>query len=227
MSEQVELDAGKDSISHQPATDSLPGADNIGEESSPAEINDDLPEMLEKPDGEAETREIAEEPLPLDQVFEILRNQRRRYVLRYLYDREHESVRLGELAEQIAAWENGKSTREITSGERKRVYVGLYQCHLPKMDSMNVISFNKPRGIIEPGARMDSFEDYLDRDTDSGPNWYKYYLGLSLLGGTTIFIGIAGEQMMALPIMNVGLGLIVLSFITCSIANVWHVRNHE
>ena len=96
----------------------------------------------------------------MDEVFEILKNQRRQHVLRYLAAADG-VVRLGEVAEHIAAWENDKAVHQITSQERKRVYVGLYQCHLPKMDDMGAIEFNKPRGRIERGPSIELFEQYL------------------------------------------------------------------
>ncbi|MFW6384733.1 MAG: DUF7344 domain-containing protein [Halodesulfurarchaeum sp.] len=99
-------------------------------------------------------------PQDIDQVFEVLKNQRRRYVLQYLTE-EDDEVSIGELAEQIAAWEYGKDVRQISSQERKRVYVGLYQCHLPKMDDVGAISYNKPRGNIEAGENIVFFQRYL------------------------------------------------------------------
>jgi hypothetical protein len=123
-----------------------------------------------------------ERALPLDQTFEILKNRRRRCVLRYLYEADG-PVSLSDLAEQIAAWENDKEIRQITSSERKRVYVGLYQCHLPKMDGMDVVSFNKPRGMIEQGENADCFEPYLRQDDpDSEPSPARYHAGLAILG---------------------------------------------
>lgn len=120
--------------------------------------------------------------LPLDQTFEILKNQRRRYVLQYL-DSAEGSVTLSDLAEQIAAWENDKEVRTITSSERKRVYVGLYQCHLPKMAGMDVIDFNKPRGIIEPGEHTDTFEQYLQpNESPTELSLNSRQIGLSILG---------------------------------------------
>jgi len=102
----------------------------------------------------------AEPPVGFDQVFDILKNQRRRDVLRVVGAVDGQ-VRLGELAEQIAAWENDKEIKQISSQERKRVYVGLYQCHLPKMDDVDVVSFNKPRGTIETGEHMAFVERFL------------------------------------------------------------------
>jgi len=63
----------------------------------------------------------------------VAENKRRRRVLQYLLDVDDE-ITLDVLAERIAAEENGKDIKQISSQERKRVYVGLYQCHLPKMD---------------------------------------------------------------------------------------------
>jgi len=112
-------------------------------------------------------------PVEIDQVFEILKNQRRRSVLRYLRTVEDE-VTLGTLAEQIAAWECDKDVTQITSSERKRVYVGLYQSHLPKMDDVGAISYNKPRGKIKPGEHRHLFEHYLPAEAhdQTQPNYH-------------------------------------------------------
>lgn len=123
---------------------------------------------------------IEEAQIGFDQLFEILKNQRRRRVLRYLIEND-EGVTLDELAEAIAARETDKDVRQITSQERKRVYVGLYQCHLPKMDDYGAISYNKPRGQIEMGDHTHLFEQYLEVDDDvPDSGWTRYHSGLSL-----------------------------------------------
>lgn len=99
----------------------------------------------------------------MDQIFGILENQRRRYVLTYLSATEG-TVTMNDLAEQIAAWECDKEIAQITSQERKRVYVGLYQCHLPKMADISAISYDKQRGTVETGEQFDLFSYYLRRD---------------------------------------------------------------
>ena len=80
-----------------------------------------------------------------DVLFDILKNERRRRALEYL--REEPTTTLSDLAEHVAALENDKSVRELTSSERKRVYVGLYQCHLPKMADAGVIQWSTDTGI--------------------------------------------------------------------------------
>lgn len=101
-----------------------------------------------------------EAPIDLDQIFEILSNERRRRVIRYLKDVD-EPVEVGALAEQIAAEENGKAVSELRAQERKRVHVGLYQVHIPKMDEYGVVSFNRQSGRIEAGPNIDLVRDYL------------------------------------------------------------------
>lgn len=100
------------------------------------------------------------EELTHDEIFEILSNTRRRFTINYLQD-TNEPVDIRELSAAIAAEENDKSIDALSSQERKRVYVALYQCHLPKMDTMNIVAFDKSRGIIEPEANIQVLTDYL------------------------------------------------------------------
>lgn len=119
--------------------------------------------------------------LGLDGVFGVLKNQRRRRILRYLITHD-DPVTIGTLAEHIAVLENDTTQIALTSRERKRVYIGLYQNHLPKMDDAGAIVFNKARGTIVSGPNAAQFEPYLD-----GPQefvrWSRYYLLLAGIGG--------------------------------------------
>jgi hypothetical protein len=99
----------------------------------------------------------------MDEIFGVLGNQRRRYVLAYLKMTEG-TVTMSDLAEQIAAWECNKEIEQIDSQERKRVYVALYQCHLPKMADTSAIEYDRPRGNIESGEQFESFSYYLRQD---------------------------------------------------------------
>ena len=128
------------------------------------------------------------EEVQLDVIFDILKNQRRRHVLRYL--REHETTTLSDLAEHVAALENDKDVRELTSSERKRVYVGLYQCHLPRMSDAGVIEFDSDRGRIELRDTADQLDEYLDVDDGPARPWHLYQLGLAVAGGAT-YVGSA------------------------------------
>lgn len=86
---------------------------------------------------------------------ELLKNARRRRTLRLVAD--DGPVDLGDLAEQIAARENDVPVSELSSSERKRVYVGLYQCHLPKLDDEGVVAFDPESGRVAATAETDRF----------------------------------------------------------------------
>jgi len=169
-----------------------------------------------KPDGGEDARptpvRVENRDLGLDQVFEVLKNQRRRYVLQYLRDQSG-PVSLSELSEQVAAWENGKKVRSITSSERKRVYVGLYQCHLPKMDGMDIIEFNKPQAIIEPGENVVLLYEYLDAPRENADGEFpKYYLGLSAAMFAGLVVAALIEAAVGFPAVGVTAGIAVLAF---------------
>jgi hypothetical protein len=141
--------------------------------------------IVEEPEDDAEHRaEQTNDPdestsevneLPKDVIFGLLSAKRRRDVLMHLEEAGGEST-LSDLAEQIAADENGIEPRQLSSQQRKRVYIGLYQCHLPKMDDANVIEFNQARGHINIGPNADLLLQYLDAtpsdsNTRDRPDW--------------------------------------------------------
>lgn len=138
--------------------------------------------------------------MPLDQVFEILKNERRRTVLRYL-DEHDEPVALGDVAEHVAADENDTSVAQISSRERKCAYVGLYQCHLPKMNDMDIVEFNQNRGHIETGPNAAQLKQYLDWSADATRPWPLYYGSTAGTGLVTVLaVGLLLDGAIALSI---------------------------
>lgn len=115
------------------------------------------------------------ETLAKDDLFHLLQNERRRRAVRYLLDQEG-SVDMGDVAEHIAALENDITVAELSSAQRKRVYVGLYQCHLPKLDEAGVIDYDKNRGTVARTALTDDLAPYLTvgetaHEVDAGPKF--------------------------------------------------------
>ena len=176
--------------------------------------------------GNTRTNQVqSDEELPLDEVFTVLKNQRRRYVLRYLRDSDA-PVSLGDVAEQIAAWENDKELRQISSSERKRVYVGLYQCHLPKMDDMRVVSFNKPRGIIELDDNASSAYEFLDMaEKTNEPPRQVFSVALSLAGAVVLSLAMFLRSMTTLPVVDVAVSFLVVAFLGYSLVNIGWIRS--
>ena len=124
--------------------------------------------------------------LSLDRVYEILKNERRRRVLGHL-DRAEGPVELGTLAEEIAAQENDTTVAGIDSSQRKRVYVALYQCHLPKMADMGVVEYDRRGGRVKLTAAAESILNVVREPTPKRRPWYKYYGSIGS-GTTALFI---------------------------------------
>ena len=106
------------------------------------------------------------EPLPKDKLFHILQNQRRRYALRYLQGTEG-VVDMRDVAEQVAAWEHDTTVQQLTSNQRQRAYISLYQCHLPKLDDEGIIEYNQQRGFVERTPLANQLDPYLETDESS------------------------------------------------------------
>jgi len=109
----------------------------------------------------ATTLDIDESPgLNQDQIFGLLSNERRRLVLRHLAEAE-ETVRVRDLATQIAAWENEIDPVMVTYKQRKRAYTSLYQGHLSKMDDCGVVEYDRSRGTVTPTAAAGTLNAHL------------------------------------------------------------------
>ncbi|WP_232702094.1 DUF7344 domain-containing protein [Halobacterium wangiae] len=169
------------------------------------------PAVSEEADAEETADERAEE-LPLDVTFEILKNRRRRLVLQYLRDAE-ETTSIGELAEHIAAIENDTTVKQLNAQQRKRVYIGLYQCHLPKMDDAGVVEFNQDRGRIDPGPNVAPLYNYLDVGVEEESSSYELYSGSVLAVGVLFLAAQLSSAYMVANAIVVGFLLAVL-FVT-------------
>jgi hypothetical protein len=111
---------------------------------------------------ESADEQVEQAELSKDDLFHILQNQRRRRVLKYLQDvDEDEQVDMRDIAEQVAAWEHDTTLQQLTSDERQRVYIALYQSHLPKLDEKGIIDYNQSRGFVTQTPLADQFEHYL------------------------------------------------------------------
>ncbi|WP_199174946.1 DUF7344 domain-containing protein [Halegenticoccus soli] len=114
------------------------------------------PRQSADPDAGEEKRELS-----TDDLFHILQNQRRRRVLKYMQGREG-PVDMRDVAEQVAAWEHDTTVEALTSDERQRVYIALYQSHLPKLDEKGILEYNQSRGLVERTPLAERFDPYLD-----------------------------------------------------------------
>ncbi|MDR5674630.1 hypothetical protein RH858_16010 [Halalkaliarchaeum sp. AArc-GB] len=142
--------------------------------------------------------------LTKDELFDLLKNSRRRTVINYLRDNGG-SANLSEVAEHIAALENDISVQELSSAQRKRVYIGLYQCHLPKMDDSGVVEYDKHRGSIELQDSVTQLLPYMEstdedeNDEDADRVYAEYItLGVAVCASVLVSAGAFGVGVFSL-----------------------------
>lgn len=150
----------------------------------------------------------------LDTAYEILKNRRRRRTLVYLREQET-PVDIGEIAEVLAARENDMTVAELTSTERKRTYVALYQTHLPKLDDMGVVEYDSRGGRVELTPKAETVLAFAEGVGNERP-WYAYYGGLG--AGTTALFTV--NYLALLPVTvaaNVFTGLVIVMLVFLSL----------
>lgn len=111
-------------------------------------------------DAEASVESVPAE-ISADETFELLRNRRRRTALRAL-DEHGPELTHGELAEHVAAHEYDVPRGDVTSVQRKRVYISLYQNHLPRFAEAGVVAYDADRGDVELCPASEALFAHLD-----------------------------------------------------------------
>lgn len=171
-----------------------------------------VPPESELPDGRDSHR--------LDTVFGMLQNERRRRVLEYL--RDNETTTQSELAEHVAAIENGVPRGSLTSTQRKRVYVSLYQSHLPKLHDAGAVEYDPDRGTVERVPGTDEFLQYIDSVEAETRNPSVSRAGYTLGGAALIAVALAVQLLfgagfgavtvLALVLAGLGCGLVARGY---------------
>lgn len=122
-------------------------------------------------------------------IFGVLQNDRRRCVLEILRINGSQSIR--SLSEEIARIES--KTDEPKSSIRKSIYVSLLQTHIPKMESLGIIAYNREQDTVELLPASRDFDIYMETVQKGDIPWSQFYLGLStfaIVGSLTIFTGL-------------------------------------
>lgn len=132
-----------------------------------------------------------EDRLSQDLIFDVLSSARRRYVLYYL--REHEGrAEVTELATQIAAWEYDRAVDDLTSQQQKRVYVSLYQTHIPKLADIGIVDYDQDAGVVELTDRAGDVEAFFSPQPQETRPWQLYYLVLAAASGLILSLVVLG-----------------------------------
>lgn len=149
--------------------------------------------------------------LDQDVVFDILSSARRRYAISIL-NRRGEPMELTELAEEIAALEGDTTVEDLTKQQRKRVYVSLYQTHVPKMEEVGIVTYDQDDGTVALAEGVDAVDEFLT-EPDATRHWPNYYLALSLVAGAVLVVTIFDVGPFAAVSDALVAGLTVLAFL--------------
>lgn len=167
----------------------------------------------------------SERSLSQDVVFDILSSPRRRYVLYYL-NQVDEPIELTALAEQVAAWENETNTESLTDQQRKRVYVSLYQTHVPKLDESGVVRYDENDGTVELAPGATTVDEYLPKTGTDLP-WQRIYLAVATVGGVLLLLTAFDVSVFAGISEAVAAFVVILGFLATSIAHYVHYRRQR
>lgn len=140
------------------------------------------------------------------EAFDVLRNGRRRAVLNCFRTRGRE-LSVKELSTAVAAEEYDVAPDELSSDQYKRVYTGLYQCHLPRMDDLGVLDFDADENTVRLGETLTHIDPYLR--PNAGATSARIEFGVAALATAVILSGsigigpLGGVSPMALAVLTI------------------------
>jgi len=125
---------------------------------------------LEKP-GEPSVPDESQ-VLTASAVFDLLKNERRRCVIHFLLEQPETTVR--ELSRHVAAWENDIDVEDLEKQQRKRVYVSLYQTHVPKLEEAGLVEYDEETSVVSLSSQAGELDRFLGGEDRSYPWQYVY-----------------------------------------------------
>lgn len=152
----------------------------------------------------------AVEELSKSEAFDVLRNGRRRAAIACLRQNGGE-MSVKELTKCVAAREYDVEPEALTADQYKRVYTGLYQCHLERADDFGVVDFDSEENVVRLREEAAALDPYLEEtETDE-----TVRVELAIAAITTLLVGvgaIAAGPLSAIP-MTVVVGLPIVSLV--------------
>lgn len=100
-------------------------------------------------------------PGSLDNLFDVLSDERRRFALHCL--KKHGTpLSLADLAEEVVALENDAPMTEIPREDVKETYMSLYHTHVPKMKAAGLLHYDQDTDSVVLSDTDDSLEQCAD-----------------------------------------------------------------
>ena len=126
-----------------------------------------------------------------DEIFEVLSNRRRRFVIHAL-KRAEEPIEISELSTRVTAWERDVDPAEVQYDDRRNVYSTLQRTHLPKLEEKNVVTVHDEENLVEPTPELENLDIYVEVLRSREIPWSLYYVGLAGVAASLLLAVAAG-----------------------------------
>lgn len=152
--------------------------------------------------------------LSKNEAFDVLRNSRRRTAIACLR-KNGGTMSVNELTTCVAAREYDVEPDELTPEQYKRVYTGLYQCHLERADDFGVVDFDAEENTVQLREQAAALDPYLADPEPAG----SVRLELAVAAVTALLVTVSAVvalQLQAIP-MAVVVGLPITALVGLSL----------
>jgi len=156
--------------------------------------------------------------LPAEQVYTILANERRRRALEQLGS-VGGVVTVHELSALVAGHETGESPPPKRC--RESVYTSLVQTHLPKLEELGVIEYDRETQTIEVSRHARDVALYTEVVASAGVTWSELYRALGVVSLTVLLAALLGVHLVSAidPVLLTSLALAL--FAAASAYQLW------
>ncbi|MFU8869780.1 hypothetical protein [Natronococcus sp.] len=96
----------------------------------------------------------------LETVFDLLGDERRRYALYYLYERDG-PVSVAEVVETVEKWEDDDAEADPEFDSLDRIALELQHVHLPKSAEVEFIQYDPSRNVVQITGSPPEFDAFV------------------------------------------------------------------
>ena len=145
---------------------------------------------------------------PRSEVYRLLKNRRRRYVILYLS--RVRSAPVGELVDRVVAAERAHDTGSGDPAHRDAVYASLHQTHVPELVDAGIVVYDEDERSVALTRRGDRLRAYIDAAERTPPRiWARLFLFQSLFWTAVAAAALTGVPVVGeLPTSAILLGCI-------------------
>jgi len=160
---------------------------------------------------------------PESVIYEVLANPRRRGTIQHLTgSAAGRTVSLRDLATAIATEETGQSPPPRSC--RESVYNSLHQTHLPKLNELGIIEYDRETRAVRVRDSVREIDRYMELLTPYGFTWDEYYRTLGIAALVSIVASLADIPVLEAvdPLLWASGFLVVFVLSTCY--QLWSIR---